>query len=516
MDPIKRPSDKSYSESMNEWAAQRDFIGGNRSRILHPPYDAHPLAKLVGYLIRLLIVLAVPALIYLGVVMAYTGSKGFNEMVAEGVETLLNAKTLTVTKAEWSMDGIMTCSTLNAKGGPDAFFESMEAKGVATRLPFPALFRREWIWQRVSLEELKLALRSGGLGTPSASPSASPDPDAIPGFSTPAPSPKTGATSAPPQQVMQAGYGIAPDFKLLKINGLQVARLSATWGTSATTSGSVAEIPLDMTRTTAGWVITAAGGFFELGWLGRMPVDKVAATMRDRRFVMEEAILKRPGGGSGKLTGSLTLGDVPEVEAELKWASARLEDLVPAEIAVFLSGEADFALKITGSPNRISGIKTDGGLELKSGRLSGLPVLKMLHQLTGEDQYRLLPLRSGKVTFKTGGSPEHGGLVVEVTGFEADCGPMARLKGSFRQERIKTPGDLTGAKPVERVVVSGSLQIGVPDNICAKLKPAVATRFFTSDGQGWMWLTCPADAPVDAGFTSQIANQMLKLQNESP
>jgi hypothetical protein len=106
--------------------------------------------------------------------------------------------------------------------------------------------------------------------------------------------------------------------------------------------------------------------------------------------------------------------------------------------------------------------------------------------------------------------------VVDVSDFEADCGPMARLKGSFRQERIKTPGDLSGAKPVERVVVSGSLQIGVPENICAKLKPAVAARFFTSDGHGWMWVTCPADAPVDNSFSSRLVDEMLKLQNASP
>jgi len=514
MDPIKQPSEKSYSDSMNEWAAQRDFIQGNRSRLLHPPYDAHPLAKLVGYLIRLLIVLAVPALIYLSLVMKFTGSKDFNDLFSQGMGTLLRAKSLTATKTAWSMDGMMTCSTLKATGGPDAFFESMEAKGLATRLPFQNLFKREWIWQRVSLQELKLALRSGGLGSQPASPSGPADTDAIPGL--PPPLRKTGALSAPPPQLMYAGYGIAPDFKLLKINGLQVAKLSATWGTSPTTSGSLTDIPLDMNRTTAGWVITAGSGIFELGWLGRMPLEKLAATMGDGRLTVNEAVLKRANGGTGSLTGSLTLGEVPEADATLTWNSARLEDLLPAGTAVFLSGEADLTLKITGSPNRISGIKTEGQLTLKSGRLSGMPLLKILQQLTGEDQYRLLPLRSGKASFKTGGSSEHGGLVVDVSDFEADCGPMARLKGSFRQERIKTPGDLSGAKPVERVVVSGSLQIGVPENICAKLKPAVAARFFTSDGHGWMWVTCPADAPVDNSFSSRLVDEMLKLQNASP
>jgi len=514
MDPNKLPSDKSYSDSMNEWAAQRDFIKSNRSLLLHPPYESHPLAKLLGYLIRLLVVLAVPALIYLSLLLKYTNSKEFNDLVAGGVGTLLQAKTLTATKTDWSIDGMMICSTLNAKGGPDAFFESLEAKELATRLPFQNLFKREWIWQRVSMQELNLALRSGGLGSQPVSPSGPVNDDAIPGLAPPLP--KTGALSAPPPPLMHAGYGIAPDFNLLKINALQVGKLRATWGTSSTTSGSLTDVPLDMNRTTAGWVITAGGGIFELGWLGRMPLGKLAATMGAGRLMVNESVLKRPNGGSGSLTGSLTLGEIPEVDATLNWQSARLEDLLPAEFAAFLSGEADFTLKLTGSPNRISGIKTEGQLTLKSGRLSGLPLLKVLQQLTGEDQYRLLPLRSGKASFKTGGSPDHGGMVVDVSDFEADCGPMARLKGSFRQERIKTSGDLSGAKPVERVVVSGSLQIGVPDDIYAKLKPAIATRFFTTDGHGWRWVTCPIDAPVDKSFSSRMVDEMLKLHNASP
>ena len=55
MEPPKRPAGKSYSEVMNEWAAQREFMGGNRSRLLHPPYDAHPVRKVLGYLGRLLV-----------------------------------------------------------------------------------------------------------------------------------------------------------------------------------------------------------------------------------------------------------------------------------------------------------------------------------------------------------------------------------------------------------------------------------------------------------------------------
>ncbi len=53
---------------------------------------------------------------------------------------------------------------MKAAGSSGAFFEQLEAQGIATRVPMPMVFRREWILPRVSIEDLSISLRSGGVG----------------------------------------------------------------------------------------------------------------------------------------------------------------------------------------------------------------------------------------------------------------------------------------------------------------------------------------------------------------
>jgi len=502
MDPLKRPSGKTYSESMNEWAAQRSFVGESRSRLLHPPWDAHPLAKLVGYLIRLLILLIVPAVIYLFLLSNYTGSKEFNAMISQGAATALQATQAKTVKASWSMGGLLTVQSLEATGGPDAFFEKLEARNLATRIPLAGVFLREWTLPRVSMQELRLVLRSGGLGHAG----TGKDPGGPRGDAAP----KTGAAASPVPSLMRAGYGINPDFKELRINGLQTARLKAAWGRSAVTAGGLSGMQLEMNRTAAGWAVTGNGGEFSQGWLTGLKVQKLAGGLSGNKLVVDEALFTCGGSGKARLSGHMSLGEVPEVEATLNLETVALQELVPGEVAALLTGEVSGDLKLTGSVNRQGGIKTQGHLELASGRLAGLPVLKMLQQLTGEGLFRLLTLRTCSAELSTGGSPEHGGLVVEVKDFEADCGPLARLKGNFRMEREQSPGDLLTDQPKERVIITGQLRIGISATVAGKLKPAVATRFLSPGEDGFGWLDCPVNAPLSAAFTKELADQMLK------
>ena len=111
MDQPKRPSEKSYSDVMNEWAAQRNFVNVDRSRLFHPPHDAGPGAKLFGYLIRIALVTVLPAGIYLVLLGLHVQSKEFNTMISTGIARTLYsseawpALTVALTKALQSNDG---------------------------------------------------------------------------------------------------------------------------------------------------------------------------------------------------------------------------------------------------------------------------------------------------------------------------------------------------------------------------------------------------------------------------
>lgn len=519
MDQPKRPAGKSYSEVMNEWAAQREFMGGNRSRLLHPPFDAHPVRKVLGYLGRLVVVIVIPLVIYLVLLGSHVKSKEFNQMISDGIATVLNADKVTAHGGFWEFDGILALKSMKATGSSGAFFEQLEAQGIATRVPMPMVFRREWILPRVSIEDLSISLRSGGVGqVPLYELKADPDdevrlPSLPPAIDS---APKTGARGLPPTKVLRAGYGVSPDFKALRINAVQTSHLNVTWGSSPATVGGVTGMQTDLARTSAGWVISGNGGQFRQGWLDGMKVEKLAVTIAPGKAVMDEVRLSHAGGGKAGITGSMTLGELPVLDAELKLEEVRLQDLVAVSAGSIFTAMASGTVKLSGSVNRSSGIRMEGTLDLQSGRLNTLPVFDALSQITKEDQFRRLSLQSGTLTFSTSGSEEHGGLIVEIKAFEWACGPMVRLKGNYRQEQIREIGNPDGKLPGERMKIEGLLQIGMPAMVLAKIKPAVAARYFKSGADGWSWLDVAIDGPVTGNLSRELAAELLKAVADSP
>lgn len=495
---------------MNEWAAQKNFVNADRSRLLHPPYDASPTAKVFGYLMRISLVTVVPAGIYLALLNSYVGSGEFNTMISNGIAQTLGAEKAEGRGAQWKFDGMLTMRSLKATGAPGAFYEALEGRNIGTRIPVGGLFKKDWVLHRVSLGELSIALRSGGLGKVPLYQIEEDDVTLPSGGAAEPGSPKTGALAQSGTRVLRAGYGIEPDFKAMTINAVQTARLNATWGAGPATSGALTGMQTDFTRTGGGWVISGNGGEFRQGWLDGMKVEKVSVKLGDGAAVIDEAVFTRTGGGKGTFKGRLTLGEQPELDGTMQWEGVALQDLVPVAAAGLFTAEVRGAIKLSGSVNRTTGIRMEGDLELLSGRVPGLPVLKALHQLTGEDQFRLLTLRSGRIRFVSEGDEGHGGLRVEVKEFEADCGPLARLKGTLRHQQIREVGNLSGKDAVDRVQVTGVINLGLSPTVTARLKPAVLERFLKKDDSGWAWLEIPVDGPVNNNLSKALAAELLK------
>lgn len=516
MDPPRIP-DKTYSEVMNEWAAQRHFVQANRSRLLHPPYDAHPAMKVLGYLGRVGVVLLLPLMVYGYLVYKHMRSPEFNKMISQGLATSLHAEEVKTRQARYSINGVLGMKALVAKGGPEAVYDRLEARNMGTRLPLTSVFRREWVLGRVSVDDLSVSLRSGGVGTvPLYELKGDEDEEDVLLPSLPKGAPRTGAVARREAPVLRAGLGISPDFAALRINGLQVARLHLTWGSGPTTAGGVTGMQTDLARGAGGWTMSGSGGEFRQGWLEGLKVDRLAATVGADRLVIEEARFSRAGGGKLRLVGSMTLGEMPLLEAELGLVGVPVQDLVETSLGGLFTAEAAGSLRLSGSVNRSAGIRMEGSLDLSAGRVIGLPLLKALHQLTGEDQFRQLSLRSGTVEFFTEGSPEHGGQIVEIKKLEVDCGPLARIRGTYRQEQQRGTLTANGALSSERLQVSGQFQLGVPAQVTAHFKPGVAARFFKPGADGWVWVDLPVKGPVNRSFTEEVAAELLQANQEAP
>ena len=517
MDQPKRPSEKTYSDVMNEWAAQRHFVNANRSRLLHPPYEAHPVAKFIGYLMRVGVLVLIPLAVYLLVLRSYLTSNAFNDSLSSGIARTMDAGNAEARGTQWKLSGILSVKSLEAKGGPGAFYEEFEARTIGTRISFPHLFRREWILPRVSIGELSIALRSGAVGKV---PLYQPDendvklPAAAEMLETP--TPKTSALRSPMGRSLRAGYGVNPDFGAMRINSLQTAQLNVTWGTGPATSGAVTGMQTDFTKSAAGWIISGNGGQFHQSWLDGLKVEKLHMQLGASEAVINEAVFSRKGGGRTNFTGRVVLGEMPEVTGVMQLDGVALQDLVPAAAGGFFTAEVKGLLNLTGSVNRAAGVRMEGDLELQSGRINALPVLKVLEHLTGENQFRLLTLRSGRIQFVTSGTEAQGGLLVEVKHFEADCGALLRLKGSLRYEVTKGIATIDGKVPPDVVKATGLIRLGLAPSLSVRLKPAVANRFLKVESDGWSWLDLIVDDPLNGTFTQAIAAEMQKAARAVP
>lgn len=522
MDQNSPPRGKSYSEVMNEWAAQQAFVKSSRSRLLHPPYDAHPAAKIVGYLVRLIIVLVIPSGIYIALVLKWAGSDDFNSMLTKGLAPTLNAGTVKTTGASWQISGQLAMPSLEATGAPEAFYEKLHAETVTTRVPVPMFIRRDWLLPRVSIASLSLSLRSGGAGTVPIYELKDEDLNMEPFLQNqPSTAPanpkarKTGALTPPsaagfPRPLM-AGYGIAPDFSALTFNALLISRLNLTWGETPAAAGSLTEAQSECNRTAHGWKVSVTGGDFAQGWLNSWKIVSSAIDITRSKATIGKTEIKHPGGGTGNFEGGIILGDVPEVSGHLQLENVPLQDLVSPVFASCWNAEVNGDLTLSGSTNRAEGIRTEGTFQITSGRFSPLHLLNALQRFTGETQFASLPMKGGRFTLKTGGAEGKSGIVVEIPSFEISSN-TAKITGHLRYERARPLGtQLNTAATAEKEIVTGVIKIGLPRDLAEKFPPAVAKKFLVPGDEGWSWIELPLNGPPSSDPTAVLASEMVLM-----
>lgn len=514
MDQKSPKQGKSYSEVMNEWAAQQAFVKGSRSRILHPPYHAHPVARLAGYLVRLLILLIIPAIAYIWMLLQWASSKEFNSMLSKGLETTLDASPAETHGAGWQIGGQLIVRSMDATGAPGSFYETLHANTITTRVPAQMLFRKKWVLPTVNVADLQLNLRSGGLGTVPIYDLKDEDLNMEPFLRIPRSQTgpgRTGAVSQPDSgRILTAGYGVDPDFSTLVFDGIQISGLDVSWGVAAS-EGSLVGTRSEINRTDGGWKVSATGGKFRQGWMEGWELSNTTIALEKSRAVIPESTLTREGGGTGKLSAEIVFGEVPEVSGNFKFEDVQLQELIPSLFAGIFSAQASGDLLINGSTNRSTGISTEGNFTITSGRVGAIPIFSALQRITGESQFAGLPLKGATFTLKTGGLEASAGYFVEVPAFFFET-PSAKVEGHFRYERSRPLGAiLNGEKTPEKVDLSGVIRIAFPPAVAGRFHDDVAAKYLTKGEDGWMWLDCKFNGPPERDLTATLAADMLLM-----
>ncbi len=487
---------KSYNQVMNEWKAQQSFLKRASTGMLRPGNDVTGASRIWGWIWRLLILTIIPLLIYMGIIRMHAKSGEFTDQLSVETKRFLGAESVAFHRSRWDWNGELRTEHVKITGAPANIFSSADLSHVNTWITAPGVFRSAWHLAKVTIASADVNLRAGA-------------------------APKT-ASAKITRELLTAGWGINPDFSQLTIDGYECGKLHLTWGATPSTTGGLAETTASLTRNGSGWDFTAAGGSFRQGWLSGIRVTNAAIRIGEVVAVIDKGDFTLPGGGTGSLKGSLTLGEIPEINVTIQLENAPFHPFLPDYFHRYVTAVCQGSLTLTGSTNRSTGILMDSKLTLKSGTLSGIPVFRALGLATGEALLAQPNLTGGRLNFTSQGSQDPGSLVVEATDVVVESGTRMKIGLTMRHERkqvlatrVESFKDNQGASSAADSVATkttGTLRIGLPPETAAKLKPSIRQAFVTREEDGFHWMDIPWRND-EIEFTREAADRILELQN---
>lgn len=490
---------KSYNELMNEWKAQKSFLKRAGSGMLRPGADVTGGSRLWGWTWRILLISSVPLIFYMGIIRIHAKSGEFTNQLAAETTRFLGADNVTFHRSRWDWNGELRTEHVKIQGSPANIFSHAEMANVNTWITAPGVFRSAWHLEKVSIAGATVLLRAGAL-------------------------PRTAAVRSGPA-LLTAGWGINPDFSKLTIDAYECDKLNLKWENSPSTAGELAGSTVEITRNGPGWDFTAAGGTFRQGWMDGVRVTSAVIKIGTDRAVIEKGDFTVAGGGTGSLTGSFTLGEVPEIKATINVENLPFHPFLPEYFHRFIKAVCQGTVTLTGSTNRSTGILMDSKLTLKSGTISGIPVFRALELATGETRLAQPELTGGHLHFTSQGTQEPGSLIIEATDVLLESGTRMKIHFTMRHERkqvlasrvasIKDKAANTQQETIN-LSTSGTLRIGLPPETAAKLKPSIRMAFINREEDGLQWMEIPCHMGTDDDgreFTRDSADRIIALQN---
>jgi len=478
---------KSYNEVMNEWKAQQSFLKRASTSLMSPGHGVTGMPRLWGWTWRLLLLAGLPLLAYMGIIRIHAKTPAFTSQLAAETKRFLGAESVTVHQARWDWNGELRTENVKIKGSPANFFSEAKLDNVNTWITVPGVFRSAWHLDKVAISSASMKLRAGA-------------------------STKTTAAARTPE-LLSAGWGINPDFSQLSIDGYRCEKLLLTWGNTPSTAGELNDSTVSLVRNGSDWNFTATGGGFRQGWIEGMRVTSAAVRIGTDRAVIEKGDFTVAGGGTGSLTGSFTLGEVPEIDAIIKMENIPFHPYLPDYFHRYVKDViCHGTVTLTGSTNRSTGILMDSKLTLNSGTLSGIPVFRALALATGETRLAQPDLTGGHIHFTSQGSQDPGSLIMEATDVVIESGTRMKIALTLRHEFKQVLATKIESTNSVTTNTAGTLRIGLPPEIAAKLKPSIRQAFVTREEEGLQWLDVPYRME-EGEFTRESADRIIALQN---
>jgi hypothetical protein len=486
---------KSYNEVMNEWAAQKHFLTRATGSLLRPGHNVTGGARIMAWFWRFLLFLGLPLLAYMGWLKIHGKSADFTSQLAAETKKFLGAEKVELKRAQWDLNGGLRVEHMAVTGAPHNVFSSITASNLDTSIPLPRVLRSRWELEKLGCSKAVIALRSGS-------------------------APRVAFTAQSPA-LLTAGYGLSPDFSRLSVSGYHCEDLTLTWGSTPSTTGSISGAKAVMKR--AGediWDLTLEGGDFSQCWLDGLRISRAALRLGKDRVEISRGDFSVPGGGSGTLTGSITTGEHPEIEALVKMENLQMHRFLLEYFRSFVEATGQGTVKLSGSTNRNTGVLMNADFAVQSGSLHSIPVLRALETATSEGGLSAPEITGGRLRFTSKGTAEPGGYVIESQEISLDCGTRLKVGFSVHHERKQLMAanyreavkslDKSAAESVS-LSTKGTFSIGLPAATAAKLKTTIRQEFISREEQGLQWMDISFTLEEGGDFTRTACDRITAL-----
>ena len=509
-DPLGR---ESYTELMNEWAETRNAMLRMQGGILHPPAYLSPMARLFGYVWRVAVVLIVVTVAAFLFLKSHIKGSGFSDMVGAKMGVILKASEVELSSFRWKRS-VGSAKYATFKGSDESFFlDELKAEGFRFKLPMKSLLKPNWELEDVFIGDLTADVRPG-----------------------------SGGTGLAVVEDQEGAWGINPDLSQVSFEKVDVANANLTWGIGAAARGSLKNAELELVKSDGIWQLLVHKGDLSQNYLRDLKVSSLKIRFHEGTLAFSDGEFKMGETGTGKLEGTIHTGEYPEFDLTLRVDNCDITSLLPKhtsdELALMseieggrasalevvrkmLVGRVTGVIKIGGSTNSSSGIKTTGTLRFSEDqdrtlRLVDVPFFNDLGGITGNGYLRRPLVTAGTLSFVTSEG------MFSAPAINLELGQSGRLTGEFsfgitempKKDTTPKPPPVPGVPVLDEEPValvpefSGAVQFGVNPMALDNIPESVRQQFFPKMQDGLIWMNLPLEGTLNR-FTAKEGRALV-------
>ncbi len=454
-------------------SSERQWQRGRRrsllARILVPNPDFPASKRMLGFLVRVVLVVGIPWVVFKEKTERFLGGEMFSQLVSDGLRQRLGADLVQVDPFSWHKDSARTAK-IKATFGAGSPIAGVTLEDVRFTLPMRKRFDRVWEIDRLGVRGLSVRLRGAAL--------------------------KQEKKEKKGKQYFGGFLTIDPEFERTNIHYAHAEYLDVSWGDGEFNSGRLEDaratfVPM---KRRGIWKIEVKGGRLHQNWLKDVEIVSADLEWDGERLVCESSEFLMPKGGTGSMSFTFNPATL-SIDSTLDLRDANLAGFLDFNYLRYFSGSVSGRVRIAGSFNPGEKLTSELALTPESNcYCQGIRFFEELGKMTLNPSLGKLPMESGNISLRAVGG---------------------NLEGVSASLVIGTFGNVRFEAEANEQIFQGTADLKIEDYVFRRAQ-ALKDEVFSSHTEGWWVRRVEIKGSIDQWFL-QVANQVkiIAQRNES-